>query len=270
VIYSVETIRKRLDFEAHPSLPTDVFVWGEGEPEKPYLTKIGGLPYLPKDIPWPKDADGQPYIFVMQICFADSKDIVSVPVPGEVLLMFVKHDGWDGENLQCYEPDDLHFQWIKIADHLTWDQQSMTENGFRSIEMSFFGVIHRTRDYERSDEINRKLDEAKSRNQFAQFFRTYWIPAMSGTKIGGIPFYIQYGPDDKPFDDATYISQFVSLQFHPEVPFPLCNREKRMELGFKSDDSIHAKGKSLMIGDLGSIYFFMKPDGTIVWLAECY
>ena len=271
-IYSIETIRKRLEFEGHPSLPTDVFVWGEGEPEKPYLTKIGGLPYLPKDVPWPKDADGQAYIFVMQICFVDSKDIVPVPVPGDVLLMFVKHDGWDGGDLQCYDPDDLHFQWIKITDQPTWDQQSMNENGFRSIEMSFFGVIHRTRDYEQSDEINRKLDEAKSRNQFAQFFRSYWIPAMSGTKIGGIPFYIQNGldDDDETFDDTTYICQFVSLQFVPEVPFPLCNREKMLGLGFKNDDSIYAKGKSLMIGDLGSIYFFMKPDGAIVWLTECF
>ena len=274
-IYSVETIRKRLGFEGQPSVPTDVFVWGEGEPKKPYLTKIGGLPYLPKDIPWPKDSDGQPYIFVAQICFVDSKDIVPVPIPGDVLLLFVKHDGWDGKYLGCYESDDLYFQWVRITDQPTWDQQSMQENGFRSVELSYYGVIYRTRDYERSDEINRKLDEADS------FYQPYLIPALSGTKIGGIPFYIQDGPpgrgdvhwyhvSKRTWNDATYFGEFVSLQFASNVPFPWCNSEKPIGHEFGTDDSISAKGKSLMIGDMGSIYFFLKPDGAVAWLEECY
>jgi len=269
-IYSVETIRKNLELGKYPSVPTDVFVWGEGEPEKPYLTKIGSLPYLPKDVPWPKDTDGQPYIFVMQICFIDSKDTIPVAVPGDVLLMFVKHDGWDGIDLLCYEPENLYFKWIQISDQPTWDQQSMMENGVRSVEPSFFGVIHRMNDYQQSSDNERILyTDAKDLT-------------VSGTKIGGIPAYIQNGPppwdDDaymyynekRTWDDATYICQFVSLGFEANTPFPVCNRKKPFSNESTSKDYAWSKGRYLLIGDMGNIYFFMKPDGTIVWLEECY
>ena len=296
-IYSVETIRKRFVIEEklgtvgnpktpgtmlqtiqrfwsslsgifirlrhNRSLPTDVFVWGEGEPEKPYLTKIGGLPYLPKELPYPTDANGQPYIFVAQICFVDSKDIVPLSLPGDVLLIFVKHDGWDGEYLQCHEPDDMHFEWIRIADQPLWNPQTMKENGFRSVEPTFFGVIHRTLDYKRTDEIYEKLCDTVG--------GPYLIHGMSATKIGGIPVSIQYGLDDFiAANDATYFGQFVSLQFEPDVPFPWCNRKESIGDEFGTDDSIYAKGKSLMIGDMGSIYLSLKPDGTIAWYEECY
>lgn len=278
-IYSVETIRKRLKFDSHASVPTDVFVWGEGEPPKPHLTKIGGLPYLPKDESWPSDAEGQPYVFVAQFCFADSKDIVSTSLPGDVLLMFVKHEGWDGEYLQCYESDDLHFEWIWIEDRPTWDRQSMEEKGFQFVDLSYFGVIYRTRDYDPTDEIEMKLDSAYEAKLLSA---TYLIPFVSGTKIGGYPYFIQNGPPGrsdyctynvKPklkWDDAVYIGQFVSLQFASDVPYPWCNRNKPIGFDFKTDDSIYAKGKSLMIGDLGSIYLYLKPDGTVTWFEESY
>ena len=265
-IYSVETIRKRFGYEYQPSLPTDVFVWGEGEPEKPYLTKIGGLPYLPKELPYPTDSNGLPYIFVAQICFVDSKDIVPVSLPGDVLLMFIKHEdnGYlDNGYLQCHEPDDLHFEWVRIAEQPVWDQQAIRENGFRSVEPTFFGVIHRTQDYELADEIYDKLGEAS--------ICPYLIHEMSATKIGGIPNSIQCGIDDfLVANDATYFGQFVSLQFAPNVPFPWCDRNEPIGYEFRTDDSIYAKGKSLMIGDVGSVYLSLKPDGTIAWYEECY
>jgi hypothetical protein len=267
-LYSVETIRKSLEIENHPSLPVDVFVWGEGEPAKPYLTKVGGVPYLQKEREWPRDdTSGEPYMFLAQICFVDSKDVVPIPVPGDVLLLFVKHTCWDGTYLSCYEPDDLAYGWVQIGDQPHWDQQDMKENGCRSIEMSYFGVIHRTRDYGYyglSDEVVNKLD-AMSLGQ------PYLIEAMEGTKIGGIPRFIQNGPDNYDFDKhtwdrATFIGQFASSYLAFDIPFPYCNREKPEEL--YGDESTKSKG--WCIGDAGSIYFFMEPDGSIVWLEECY
>jgi uncharacterized protein YwqG len=187
-VYSVETIRRRLELENHPSFPVDVFVWGEGEPEKPYLTKIGGVPYLPKTWAWLRDdTSGEPYIFLAQFCFVDSKDVLPIPVPCDVLLLFVKHDCWDGKYLSCNKPEDLAFGWIQIKDQPLWDQQAMKENGCRSVEMSYFGVIHRTRDYGyygQSVEIDSKL-KAQS------ISKPYVIQAMIGTKIGGNPYFIK-------------------------------------------------------------------------------
>ena len=268
-VHFLETYRKRLEFEKHPSLPTDIFVWAKGEPEEPYLTKFGGLPYLPKKIPWPLDAEGQPCIFLAQFCFIDSKDIVPVPVPGGVLLIFIKHDGIDNEYLACYEPEDIHFQWIQIGDLPIWDQQSIKANGFRSIDPTFFGVIHRTCDYEWSDEIEQKLDEAQKK----QSLYLWDTPFAHGTKIGGLPHFHQNGPPDnygniyhvkgRTWGDATYIAQLTSLQFSSETPFPWCNREKPISL-----DSVHRRERTFMIGDAGSIYLYLKPDGTICWFDE--
>ena len=82
---------------------------------------------------------------------------------------------------------------------------------------------------------------------------------------------IQYGLDDfLVANDATYFGQFVSLQFAADTPFPWCNRKESMGHGLGTDDSIYAKGKSLMIGDMGSIYLFLKPDNTVAWYEECY
>lgn len=123
-IYSVETIRKRLELEKHPSHPADVFVWGEGEPAKPYLTKIGGVPYYPREF-WPHtENDDKPYIFLAQICFVDSKDVLPFPLPGDVLSIFMRHD-LNGPCLVCYKPVDLYFQWVRIGDQPIWDQQAM-------------------------------------------------------------------------------------------------------------------------------------------------
>ncbi len=255
-IYSVETDRKRLGFNNHRSLFSDVFIWGEGESEKPYLTKVGGVPYLPKATTWPQDTAGKPYVFVAQISFVDSKDVASVPVPGDVLLIFVKHDGWSGKYLDCFEPDDLCFKWIRVTDQPIWDRQSMKKNGVRSVEISFFGVIHRTQDYVQTPEIISLIEASSS----------YWQWSMHGTKIGGVPNFIQNGPknyqvDKQTWNDAAYIGEFASLWFECNTPFPWCNRKEAIRYSTQQK-------KSLMIGDVGSIYLFLKPDGSIIWLME--
>ncbi|MEM7227474.1 MAG: DUF1963 domain-containing protein, partial [Planctomycetota bacterium] len=59
------------------------------EPEKPYLTKLGGVPHRESKKRWPMNRDGQPCTFVAQFCFADSRDIISTKLRGDVLLMFL-------------------------------------------------------------------------------------------------------------------------------------------------------------------------------------
>src|SRR5262245_32788489 len=57
-----------------PEVPTDVFVFARGEPANRSVTKIGGLPFWPKERSWPTGKSGQPMSFVAQFCFADSMD----------------------------------------------------------------------------------------------------------------------------------------------------------------------------------------------------
>jgi uncharacterized protein YwqG len=262
-IYHFETDCRRFGFDNHSSLPADLFVWGEGEPEKTYLTKVGGVPYLPQTTPWQHNAaTGKPYVFLAQICFVDSKDTLSVSVPGDVLLIFMKDD-LAGETYVdiCDEQDELHFEWVQIGNQPTWNKKSMKANGFQSVKKSYFGVIHRTQDY------NMRSPEVGASDEFFDMHRER---SAQGTKIGGVPNFQQGGPanygwnydeEKQTWDDATYIAEFGSVFFECSVPFPWCNRKRAIQ--FKTQQK-----KAVMICDVGSLYLFMKPNGKIVWLAE--
>jgi hypothetical protein len=64
-----------------------VFVLSTGEPTNRHSTKIGGLPYLKRDQPWPTDNVGDPIPFLAQFNFSESQDIVG-NVDGDILLVF--------------------------------------------------------------------------------------------------------------------------------------------------------------------------------------
>lgn len=124
-----------------PSVPADVFVWSDSpDHERPWLTRIGGIPWREKGKPWPKGPDGVPLCFLAQICFVDSKDILAHELPGDVALIFGQWSkGWatifecgvlEWSNLKLKEPQDLF--------DLTWT----TELPFK-----YGGVIHRTVQY---------------------------------------------------------------------------------------------------------------------------
>ncbi len=81
-------VSRSIDENWGDGVPTDVFVWANGPPPKPYLTKIGGTPYRPAAEEWPCDRQGNPWGFLGQICFADSLDITG-KLPGDVLLIFL-------------------------------------------------------------------------------------------------------------------------------------------------------------------------------------
>ncbi len=90
-LYSVETLRDHFGLRYAGGIPTDVFVFGKGEPPKPEITKIGGLPYWPSSKPWPTTHDGKPIHFLAQFNFADSKDVTG-ELPGQLLLVFVEDE----------------------------------------------------------------------------------------------------------------------------------------------------------------------------------
>jgi hypothetical protein len=80
-----KAIRDQVDWGR--AVPVDIFVFAEGEPPDPFVTKIGGVPYRPSAKAWPVLSDGQLMTFVGQICFADSFDLTG-ELPGAVLLVF--------------------------------------------------------------------------------------------------------------------------------------------------------------------------------------
>jgi hypothetical protein len=128
-------------------IATDVFVWARGEAPNPAMTKIGGLPYRPKSIPWPLDDQEMPIRFIGQVCFADSRDIVG-DLAGDVLLIFGDDDAL------LAEPERLVLEWsdLGIGDLITeiprtasepltpcygWSSSASVLSGNKSLEGSF-------------------------------------------------------------------------------------------------------------------------------------
>jgi hypothetical protein len=93
-LFSVETLRERLKLRVGRAVPTDVFVFGKGEPPRPDCTLFGGVPFWPLGRKWPIDGEGKQYQFFAQINFADSKDLID-KLPGDLLLMFIGADNVD-------------------------------------------------------------------------------------------------------------------------------------------------------------------------------
>ncbi len=81
------------------SVPTDAFFLDRGRAPDPIMTRVGGIPYWPKHRPWPVDSHGDPMVFVAQINFSDSHDLLDT-LPGELLVIFRE------------QRDDLHGFWL--------------------------------------------------------------------------------------------------------------------------------------------------------------
>lgn len=144
--------------------PADWFVWSTKPAQHPFLTRFGGVPHREASEPWPRDARGRPLLFVGQICFMDSKDIVDPAVPGDVLLVFARLDdegdyfGWE----------DYHVEWSASALREPLQPNGVPEQPVRVPRLN--GVIHRT--YED------------------------WSNPKQGTKIGATTLVIQGSGDE--------------------------------------------------------------------------
>src|SRR5262249_39609366 len=103
-LFSAEELRDRFHLRIGTPVPSDVFVFCKGEPTKPDITKVGGIPYWIDDRKWPKDRQGRSLGFLAQFNFLDSTDLVG-PLPGDVLLLFVSVD-------EKSYPDKIHFEWL--------------------------------------------------------------------------------------------------------------------------------------------------------------
>jgi hypothetical protein len=201
-------------------VPTDVMVWAAGEPANRAVTKIGGLPYRPADVVWPCEQSGEPMRFIGQLCFADSRDILP-ELPGDVLLVF------GDEDALVVEPERLVFEWWPLTSARLVAEVPAVEDPL----VPYHAHLHRTDDW----------DDA----------------VFEGTKIGGLPKFIQDVPDIS----GAYIGTLGSISVPDDQRYPFVNVAAPRG---RSDEN------DLMIGDMGSLYLFLGADGTIAASSQCY
>jgi hypothetical protein len=245
-LYAVEALRDRHGLRFGNDFPTDVFVFGKGEPEDPACTKVGGRPFWPEEEPWPSQPDGSPCGFLAQFNFADSADLVGDDAAGCVLVIAT-----NGQPDWLSDENSLSFHWVdrRIANVAKLNVPSAIGNAG-----PFWGAVHRTADFPNAYDAAYELNIAQSYN----------LPILNATKIGGFPHFVQKGL----VTEREFLCQLASIQAAPEVPFPWVNQRQPLSIGF-DEGGMHHDTNSAVFYDMGNIYMFFNDTGEITWHFEC-
>jgi hypothetical protein len=219
---------------------TDVFVFCQGDPLDRAVTKIGGLPYRSAKKEWPLDEDHAPLTFVAQICFSDSLDLVG-NLPGDVLLIFARR-------VSVYQErsDALRFEWTQIGEPELVETAALPNTDWQLVPC--YGEIYRTCDF------------PDAGNAFRRYSTSYLLNILEGTKIGGLPRWIQPPPSLQ----GRFLAAVGSIDVQPYAKrsYPLINVFEPISA---LDDQYY-----LMWGDVGTLYLFLSDDGQINWTCQCY
>lgn len=252
-----ENLRAQHEIAAPDAVPCDIFLWGIGEPPDRRLTRVGGVPWLPKSIPWPTFGDTAG-TFLCQFDFRDSKDLhgqlAGTSLPGDLLLVFVA----DCNSAMTGEAEDLQFVWVS-ADEVDVYTQDDVPAGAPSFEfVTAWGARFRSKDMPSQWETAYKIAKR------TKIMKLCSLPVLWATKIGGVPHDSQNNLDAPP---PGYLCQLVSIQAGLST-WPWIDHEQPLADDF-GGDGIYADKHRLMIGDMGELTLFMHDDGTITASSAC-
>jgi hypothetical protein len=256
-VWSVERLRRKLPEQPIKMVPTDVFVWGRGEPKHHASSKIGGVPAWPAGEKLPSERKwmgllSSPLRFFGQFNFLDSVDLMP-KLPGSLLSVWGTADfPWESGSIQTFWLDAATVQPVLgLASNLCL-------KGMRT--PGFFASLHRTWDPIRGQNLVPAIVD----HQF-EAYRSYKPRSWQATKFGGVGAMPQSGDEET---EGHFFLQFASIQPAPEVPWPWLNREQPFDL-WGGDNCYSAKENSLVLGDMGGIGFYLKPDGSVATSFEC-
>lgn len=243
-VFRVEIERRRrgVDSAVWNVRPSDSFIWAYGEPDTPWVTKLGGVPYRPADAAWPQCKESEetpdrlmPMTFLMQFCFHESL-LADLNLPGDVLLVFAKDEA-------LVDDDAVVTEWHSIGIEQPMNAEQIPTTPWKC--MRGYGYRWRTWD----------VDDNVRFTDYPHVLRT--------TKIGGIASCTDaaYGPQSDEL--GTFLCQIGDVCPATEVPYPWINVEQPIERG---DMSYEHFG----LCDAGVLCFFLSDDGTVNWRYEYY
>lgn len=250
-ICNIEWLRRGMvdQYKWGRPVPVDVFVMSMGEPENRFATKIGGLPYRPSSLPWPRAASGKPLALIAQFNFTNSFDIVG-NLPGDLLLVF-------GDNSEG-EFDPLHMEWQRLG---VSDLIGPGEVPSDCLYIApCFGNRCRMMSFPDAECL---ADSRYPQCGGKDVSSDYFIPQLYATQIGRAPFFIHEVDDSHPGDPLCTIASVCPDMHRPypwvNVPEPICPEGAWLD-----------REGELMIGDTGCIYIFIAKDGTLHTIESCF
>lgn len=249
----IELVRKQYaqSHDLGSAVPVDLFIWSTAPPEQSFLTRLGGVPHRESAKPWPKDG-AQPYTFVAQFCFVDSRDIISDKIPDDVMLIFFKNAD------SLYEPDSIHVEWssIDMAVPLTADQCPPPS----FVVPRFSCHIYRTNEYPDSRDVFER----------AGHYNCYLFPTTQSTKIGRETFFIQNDPRGPGDELICALNSVHPTTYPPGAKWPFIGLETLPDDWNKPDDYSEWGRYRMMFADVGCMYFLIDATGKMTWTWDSY
>jgi hypothetical protein len=222
-------------------VPADVCVWNLGDAPRRDMTKVGGLPYLPRSLGWPTFA-GEPLVFLGQFCFADSADLVG-PLPAEILLLFSQAPG--------DYPGYHEFLWVPLGSNnlIRAEELPATKISFRPCYASLF----RTQDY---DTFRPLAPDTTEEDRYVSDRPCYPL-FFDGSKIGGastvVPGDYPEGME-RPGPPGRFLAQLDSIG--PLDPWPFLNLRREAS-------ELDSKQRFLKLIGHGTLFLYLDENGAV-------
>ena len=210
-LHIFEQRRRERIVRSAAAIPADYFVFASGEAPHRAMTKLGGVPFLPASMPWPRRS-GTVGDFYAQLSFVDSKDLLP-SLPGDVLLVFRFHDLPD---VTSWDEELYGFVWVDSAERRLIDpadvQQSVQE-AKNCADGDTWATMHgyRVRTFDDPSQLERlQIDDV-------------YLLTGEATKVGGAPNDRQSIPTVP--NDYRFLGQLTAVGPTDGVPFPVVDRE---------------------------------------------
>lgn len=143
-------------------------------PTTPWNSKLRGIPYYPKDCPWPLDVEARPLVMLVQINFAEMPALPGFPTEG-ILQIYISAE---------YVPEKQMWGMRNDNEHNT-DRDCRTDQ-------SYFRVIYFPR-------ISRDAENLIVATPAVEFDEEYGFPAMDEARLTLAPGSSYVRPEDYRF-----------------------------------------------------------------------
>jgi len=159
-------------------------------------SKFLGKPFLPNDLPYPKDKNGKPMILLAQINFAEIPFLENYPTEGLLQLFVSATDWYSMDDYSILYHPNTNFQPRKDFSFLTSDLYSeapiYTEHALTFIKTTEYGATEDFRFDMRFNGLSYyEYRETLSKEQQKKMDDIFYI---IGHKIGGYAYFTQSDP----------------------------------------------------------------------------
>ena len=184
-------------------VPADFFVLSVGEPPSRDCTKIGGLPFWPRDREWPQSGAGRACPFSLSSVFAN-RSTSWAPSPRRMLLLFGDKD----------VPSSLVAKWQSLTCRTRL--LDFNELPVKPATPSFYGARWRAENYP-----DAKYGDPIVLADETTVSEVWFVCQLLGMQIGGHPYFP--GSSGRPQKTERVVCSMSAVFPIPGLPWPFVN-----------------------------------------------